>query len=45
MNLHHVIFEALYEIKLTRRNLLFNMFVFFCIIDYDILYFHFIFRE
>lgn len=28
MNLHHVIFEALYEIKLTRRNLLFNMFVF-----------------
>ena len=32
MNLHHVIFEALYEIKLTRRNLLFNMFVFFALL-------------
>ena len=32
MNLHHVLFEALYEIKLTRRNLLFNMFVFFALL-------------
>lgn len=32
MNLHHVIFEALHEIKLTRRNLLFNMFVFFALL-------------